>query len=555
MLAASVLVAWMALVDGQGSASTRASSPTVFMGYHCNWHQWRGDMKFTADLIQGDKITHVNYAFAMIGSKDFVENGVKTPYQIRHFESNDLGASGGYATLNKEIKGKYPHLKTLISVGGWNFNVPKGNPATKNVDDIYAKQDPGWTEKIFSEMVSTQTNRGLFIRSCLAFCKEHEFDGIDLDWEYPGAEDRGGKPADKENFALLLKEMRAAIDNDGKKLLFTAAVGVGLHRVEAGYDIPALNKYLDFVNLMTYDLYGAFDKPEDGTRIHSQLHNFDKETMSGAWAVQYWIDNGMDRNKLTLGWATYSRSYKLASTTANQGIGSPFAGYGAKQKYSVQEGTATYQEMLDILKDPAATTTHDPKRCAAYLQKGNLWMGYDDLESMACKAQYVKDEGLLGAFVWSLPEDDFKNGSPLISAFSKAICLPPGVCPPGSDTGGTGTGGTGTGGTGTSGTGTGGTGTSGTGTDAAVEKSDKAANGLSTAVWIALILGIFLLLACVIVGLLMWKKKKDEPTHTPPPPPPPRQEKKHSANLNAPPRGEKKTSRVAKQKKRDDGRE
>eukprot|EP00397_Hematodinium_sp_SG-2012_P030189 GEMP01031954.1.p1 GENE.GEMP01031954.1~~GEMP01031954.1.p1 ORF type:complete len:259 (+),score=46.48 GEMP01031954.1:292-1068(+) len=84
--------------------------------------------------------------------------------------------------------------------------------------------------------------------------------------------------------------------------------------------------------------------------------------------------------------------------------------------------------MVELLKDPNAMTTHDPKRCAAYLQKGDLWMGYDDVQSMACKAKFIKDKGLLGGFMWALPEDDFKNGSPLTAAFSKAICLPAGVC-------------------------------------------------------------------------------------------------------------------------------
>merc|ERR1719502_934226 len=113
--------------------------------------------------------------------------------------------------------------------------------------------DDGWTEFVFSNMARTAQNRAKFIESSIQFCREWNFDGLDLDWEYPGYEGRGGRPEDKDNFAKLLAELRTAFDDEaastGKpKLLLTAAVGIGPTVIDTAYDVPALNKYLDFIN-------------------------------------------------------------------------------------------------------------------------------------------------------------------------------------------------------------------------------------------------------------------------------------------------------------------
>jgi len=85
-------------------------------------------------------------------------------------------------------------LKTLISLGGWNFNF--------NYD----------TKHIFTTLAASRANRQKFIQSCIQFARKYNFDGIDLDWEYPGDPDQGGRPEDTPNYTLLLAEMRAAIN-------------------------------------------------------------------------------------------------------------------------------------------------------------------------------------------------------------------------------------------------------------------------------------------------------------------------------------------------------
>lgn len=100
--------------------------------------------------------------------------------------------------------------------------------------------------------------RQSFIFSAIPFLREHNFDGLDVDWEYP-------KRADKENFVNLLKELREAFEFEAEetknqRLELSAAVPVGPDNVRDGYDVPSVSKWLDFINLMAYDFHGKWEK-------------------------------------------------------------------------------------------------------------------------------------------------------------------------------------------------------------------------------------------------------------------------------------------------------
>ena len=121
----------------------------------------------------------------------------------------------------------------------------------------------GWNEggKKYSAMAETKQSREKFIKSVVKFMKDHSFDGFDLDWEYPGAQDRDGGWNDKQNFASLVEELATAFKP--YNWLLSAAVSPAKFRVNDGYDVRKISDHLDFINVMTYDLHGSWDKAAD----------------------------------------------------------------------------------------------------------------------------------------------------------------------------------------------------------------------------------------------------------------------------------------------------
>lgn len=121
----------------------------------------------------------MNFAFAFFDPVTFAIAPMDAP-------------SGELLSRFTALKDKNGGLQTWISVGGWSFT------------------DPGPTRTAFSDMASSAGNRQKFISELTTFMEHYGFDGVDLDWEYPQADDRGGKTADKDNYVSLVKELRAA---------------------------------------------------------------------------------------------------------------------------------------------------------------------------------------------------------------------------------------------------------------------------------------------------------------------------------------------------------
>lgn len=174
-------------------------------------------------------LTHLNYAFAYIDpvSYEIVTMDPQTPQQLFQ-EVVDV----------KKLK---PNLKVWVSVGGWSFS-----------DNGTA------TQSVFGNIASNTANRQKFANNVVRFMSAYGFDGLDIDWEYPGAPDRGGNPDDTKNFVALLQTLRSSFDGNAHSfgLTFTAPSSYWYLR---WFDLPSMLKFADWINLMTYDLHGVWD--------------------------------------------------------------------------------------------------------------------------------------------------------------------------------------------------------------------------------------------------------------------------------------------------------
>ncbi|MBB3072907.1 chitinase [Paenibacillus baekrokdamisoli] len=308
-----------------------------------------------SEMTQEDlnKLTHLNVAFGHVR-----EDKICTDH-MKHMD------------LLQEIKRDHPELNLLLSVGGWSAGG-------------------------FSEAAATEAGRERMADSAIRVLIDYPFDGIDLDWEYPcyGEADIHSSPEDKTNFTLLLKKMREALDRkggqDGRHYLLTIAAGADQYYVD-GTEMDLVQQYLDFVQLMTYDMRGGF---QTLTGHHTNLFTptGDLFRISTDASVNLFIRAGVPREKIVIGAAFYSRIWHQVPDRNNgllQMAGST-GGYGP-------DFTAL---SADYINKNGYTRYWDSEACAPFLFNGSSLISYDDEESLLHKCDYVKNNSLAGVMFW-----------------------------------------------------------------------------------------------------------------------------------------------------------
>lgn len=352
--------------------------------YYTNWSVYRpGTAKFNPQNINPYLCTHLVYAFGGFTK----ENNFKPFDKYQDIEKGGYAKFTGLKTYNK-------NLKTMLAVGGWNEGSSR-----------------------FSPLVASAERRREFIKNSIKFLRQNHFDGLDLDWEYPSFRD-GGKPRDKDNYATLVQELREEYDRESEKtgrprLLLTMAVPAGIEYINKGYDVPRLMKYLDWMNILSYDYHSAF---EPAVNHHSPLFSLEEESeynydadLNINHTINHYLEAGAEESKLVLGIPTYGRSYTLFNSDANE-LGAPADGPGEMGDATRENGYLAYYEICEKLKDDGWTVEHpNPKAMGPYAYKENQWVGYDDEGIVRKKAEFVVERKLGGIMFWSIDNDDFRG--------------------------------------------------------------------------------------------------------------------------------------------------
>ncbi|XP_036133405.1 chitinase-3-like protein 1 isoform X1 [Molossus molossus] len=335
--------------------------------YYTSWSQYReGAGSCFPDAIDPFLCTHVIYSFANISHDE-----------IDTWEWNDVTL---YDTLNA-LKTRNPALKTLLSVGGWNFGSQR-----------------------FSRMASNAQSRRTFIKSVPLFLRTYGFDGLDLAWLDAGRND-------KQHLTTLVKEMKAEFAKEApqqaERLLLSAAVPAGKVALDRGYDVRQLARHLDFISLMTYDFHGAWRRSTGHpSPLFRGQGGASADRFSNAdYAVGYVLRLGVPAQKLLMGIPTFGRSFTLASS--EMGVGAPSSGPGIPGQFTKETGILAYYEICAFLG--GASVHRLPDQQVPYATKGNQWVGYDDQDSVKTKVQYLRNRQLAGAMVWALDLDDFQG--------------------------------------------------------------------------------------------------------------------------------------------------
>ncbi|CAF1248336.1 unnamed protein product [Rotaria sp. Silwood1] len=362
----------------------------IILAYFTAWSIYQ--RSYIVTDIPGDKITHINYAFANIGFDGRITLGDSWADIEKTFNGDrwDQPLRGNFNQLIK-LKEKYSHLRTLISVGGWT-----------------------WSGK-FSDVALTDQSRSTFAASCLEFINNMVLMG-----EYPvsgGLPGNTRRPEDKQNYVLLLKEIRRHLDAvPNKKYLLTVATGAGTERIY-DMDLPGMSTYLDWFNVMTYDFHDQFlGSSESKTGHNAPLYKNNNEETSDIppsfikskynchESIQAYIRAGVSTKKILMGLPLYGRGWQGVKNTALNGF---------SQTASNQLPSGTWENGVydyDHLKKSFISSNkhywdNQSKVPFIFNSSTGLWISYDNLESITLKTIYIKQNNLAGAFFWELSSD------------------------------------------------------------------------------------------------------------------------------------------------------
>ncbi|MFE7434720.1 glycosyl hydrolase family 18 protein [Streptomyces tendae] len=328
-------------------------------------------------------------------------------------QSVDGVADDGWGKLRgnlnqlKKLKAKYPHLKVVVSLGGWTYS------------------------KFFSDAAATPESRKKFVESCVDVWIKGNlpvyngaggpgtgagiFDGIDIDWEWPGAEGHPGNhygAKDKDNLTALLAEFRGQLDAlGGEHKLLTAFTPADPAKIEAGWDLGRIFESLDYANVQGYDFHGSgsdnswepnrtghasnlYTDAEDPYPFHFSIEN----------AIRTYLDAGVNPRKLTVGFPFYGRGWQGVTEGGAAGEWQDANG-AAPGQFPAEAGVRGYGNLISNY--PSMTVHHDEESVSTfgYTGPGGQWWSFDDTWSIGKKTDWVKSKGLLGGFVWEMSGD------------------------------------------------------------------------------------------------------------------------------------------------------
>ncbi|MEL7270466.1 MAG: glycoside hydrolase family 18 protein [Bacteroidota bacterium] len=390
---APIMVLLLAMLFIANSPKKQKEQPIVVMAYYVPEKDYR------PDLLPLNQLTHIIFSFTHVIDGEMKFRDTENKKKLHQLVAQ---------------RKNHPHLKVMIACGGWGADG-------------------------FSDMASTAENRKKFVESVVAFNKEFKLDGLDIDWEYPAipAAGTGARPEDKQNFTLLMQELRAALNTLDRKQILTFA-SAGWKRYYKNIELEKVMKVVDYMNIMTYDQVGP-SSPFTGHhtalghiaekdiadtsaaefinayRKSKQDKDRDYGPRSAEKIVQFCLDQGIKAEQLVIGAAFYGRAWKGVPPNNNglyeKNSGAHIGWSAYHQIRKKFESDKTYKRYWDsIAKAPYL-----------YNAKDSIFISYDDSVSVRLKTEYAINKKLGGIMFWQLGNDTKDENSLLQSIYDASI--------------------------------------------------------------------------------------------------------------------------------------
>ena len=403
------------------------------VAYYTQWSAEERDyhVRDLVDTGSAEKLTHINYAFGNVGADGeclMTDEPGLGDAQADYGRAVPAGESvdgvadepdqdlrGNFNQLRK-LKERYPHLVVNVSLGGWSWS------------------------RYFSDAALTEESRRRLVSSCVDLYLRGDlpeidgaggegsaygvFDGIDLDWEWPGSDGdphNSVRPEDKENYTALVREFRDQMDALGEETdrhyELTAFLPAGAWRLDAGYELDELMPDFDFVTVQGYDYHGTW---ESVTNHQSNLvvdARDPEPVISSEIVLDAYLDRGVDPAKIVLGVPFYGQGWTgVEPGPDGDGLFQPATG-PAEGTYAA--GTEDWRILAEKVASGEFELFRDDEAGTAWIYDGRTLWTYDDPTAMARKTAWAREQGLGGVMIWSIDGDD-ADGS-LMSAVHTAL--------------------------------------------------------------------------------------------------------------------------------------
>lgn len=362
------------------------------IGYYQSWQWHKSPELLSPGNIPYNKLTVINYSFFYpLASGEIVGMDSVADRHVLLGERNVLSAHGNAGGSIIELARRHG-TKVVLSIGGW--------------------ENSGQ----FPQVAADPQKRANFAHWCARHIRKYGFDGIDVDWEFPGYVRHNGTPQDRQNFTLLLQAVHDSLQalgkTAGRSFLLSASLPAAASHL-TDIEVLKISTIVDYLNVMTWDLFGPWGKISNhNSALYGPAKGDSTRCLDGAFKLYHQVQQ-VPAEKINLGVACFGHSY----THCNEIYGEQ---QGPDTSFFKEEDGIRYAQIVEKMN--LFQRVWDPKAQAPYLisKSLNILISYDDEEAVARKAEYIIQNNAGGLIIWPLLGDYLKDGrTPLLDVISQ----------------------------------------------------------------------------------------------------------------------------------------
>ncbi|EGX88043.1 glycosyl hydrolase, family 18, putative [Cordyceps militaris CM01] len=399
-------------ISNCGMSIVSSGPPAAYgrVGYYESWNFERNCLYLKAEHANTDgTYTIIHWAFMEIDTENWKPK-IKDPHaQWEGFKS---------------LTG----VKKVISFGGWGYSTA---PETYNI----------------LRQAMSPTHRLQFAGNVVKFIIEHGLDGVDFDWEYPGATDipdtPPGSPEDGQNYLAFLIVMSNKIHRQPPYHYTLSIAAPASFWYLKAFPIEVMSWYLDYIVYMTYDLHGQWDAGNQwstegcpaGNCLRSHINLTETET-----ALAMITKAGVPSKRIYVGEASYGRSFKMS----HEGCDGPDCTFEGDRMHSQAapgictdtSGYISYAEISRIIENDSSSRPwhdHDSNSDIMVYQETE-WVAYMTPTTKDTRRNFWKGKNFAGTIDWAVDlmsyhsdDESFGHGEDWSSEFEGGT-ISPGEC-------------------------------------------------------------------------------------------------------------------------------